>query len=162
MAIAYHVVFGCYGFWLPNDPRGSWSKHVYSRQLQAFGEATTVHTSDSVAHVPHDHAKRLAAKSALMYPAVRLSMRQVEATARGFAQASSEADTRVYACAIMPDHVHLVIGERGQDMDNLVGRFKSRATKQLQAEEIHPLNGKHTPWARSYWKVYLDDDEDVR
>lgn len=23
-----HVIFGAYGFWLPNDPRGSWSEFV--------------------------------------------------------------------------------------------------------------------------------------
>lgn len=30
MVLAYHVIFGAYGFWLPNDPRGSWSKFVAS------------------------------------------------------------------------------------------------------------------------------------
>jgi hypothetical protein len=28
--LAYHVVLGAYGFWLPNDPRGSWSDFVGS------------------------------------------------------------------------------------------------------------------------------------
>ena len=26
MVIAQHLVFTTYGFWLPNDPRGSWSE----------------------------------------------------------------------------------------------------------------------------------------
>lgn len=24
----YHAIFSAYGFWLPNDPRGSWSDFV--------------------------------------------------------------------------------------------------------------------------------------
>jgi hypothetical protein len=28
MILGYHVIFGAYGFWLPNDPRGSWSDFV--------------------------------------------------------------------------------------------------------------------------------------
>jgi len=30
MVRGYHVIFGMYGFWLPNDPRGSWSDYVGS------------------------------------------------------------------------------------------------------------------------------------
>ena len=30
MILGFHVVFGAYGFWLPNDPRGSWSDFVGS------------------------------------------------------------------------------------------------------------------------------------
>ncbi len=42
MALAYHVIFGTYGFWLPNDPRGSWSTFVGSWELYRFGKATKV------------------------------------------------------------------------------------------------------------------------
>jgi hypothetical protein len=35
--LAYHVVFGAYGFWLPNDPRGSWSDFVASWELFRAG-----------------------------------------------------------------------------------------------------------------------------
>jgi len=30
MIVGYHVIFGMYGFWLPNDPSGSWSEFVGS------------------------------------------------------------------------------------------------------------------------------------
>jgi hypothetical protein len=29
MVIGYHVIFTMYGTWLPNDPRGSYSKRKY-------------------------------------------------------------------------------------------------------------------------------------
>jgi len=40
MVRAYHVIFCAYGFWLPNDPRGSWSDFVRSWELLRFGKAT--------------------------------------------------------------------------------------------------------------------------
>jgi hypothetical protein len=44
MIRGYHVIFGAYGFWLPNDPRGSWSEFVGSWELFRFGAATTTDT----------------------------------------------------------------------------------------------------------------------
>ena len=40
MVHGYHVIWGTYGFWLPNDPRGSWSDFVASWELLRFGAAT--------------------------------------------------------------------------------------------------------------------------
>ena len=40
MVHAYHAIFGAYGFWLPNDPRGSWTTFVGSWELNPFGPAT--------------------------------------------------------------------------------------------------------------------------
>ncbi len=48
--LAYHVIFGAYGFWLPNDPRGSWSDFVAAWELfLAGGHATKTTTRRSVA-----------------------------------------------------------------------------------------------------------------
>ena len=40
--LAAHIIFTCYGFWLPNDPRGSWSEWVASWELLRYGKATKV------------------------------------------------------------------------------------------------------------------------
>jgi hypothetical protein len=44
VVLAYHVIFTTYGFWLPNDPRGSGSRFVGSRALFQHGGATRVTT----------------------------------------------------------------------------------------------------------------------
>jgi hypothetical protein len=68
---AYHVIFTAYGFWLPNDPRGSWSNFVRSWELfLTGGPSTKVTTRQSLAQAPHDRAVRLRAKEALAYPPV--------------------------------------------------------------------------------------------
>jgi hypothetical protein len=54
--IAYHVIVTNYGFWLPNDPRGSWSDFVRSWKLfLAAGPATKTDTRRSVANKGHDY-----------------------------------------------------------------------------------------------------------
>jgi hypothetical protein len=37
MIIAYHAIFTTYGTWLPNDPRGSYSKEIYNAPLRMLG-----------------------------------------------------------------------------------------------------------------------------
>ena len=70
MAIAYHVIITAYGFWLPNDPRGSYSDFVGSWELFRYGPATKMTTRFSVAGRAHDRGLRLVAKRALKYPDV--------------------------------------------------------------------------------------------
>ncbi len=161
MAIAYHVTFGAYGFWLPNDPRGSWSDYVFAPRLLRFGPATKVHTQRSVARVEHDHRQRTSAKRELKYPAVVFNDLQIQAICRGFGKAIEETGLRVFACAAMPDHVHLVYALHERENGSLVGQLKSRATKRLNSESLHPLDGVATPWAEGHWEVYLDSEDEV-
>jgi len=167
--IAHHVVISAYGFWLPNDPRGSWSRYVGSRELLRFGRATKVDTHRSVAGRPHDFAARLAAKAALKYPPVRFNGLQARAVGRGFARFVRKAGLRVFACAILPDHVHMVVAHPRYHVEQVAVLLKGAATRWLLAEGIHPLarfakgTGRPpTPWARGLWKVFLRTPGQVR
>jgi REP element-mobilizing transposase RayT len=164
MILAYHVVFGAYGFWLPNDPRGSWSDFVGSWELFRFGPATTTETRNSVAGVPHDRAAREAAKDALLRPPVHFSGEQARAVATGFGESARRGNVMVWACSVLPEHVHLVIARHTQKVEQIVNLFKGAATRRLIAEQLHPFQaladeqGKvPTCWARKCWKVFLDD-----
>ena len=109
MIRAYHCIITAYGFWLPNDPRGSWSDWVRRWELLAYGKATKVETRRSVAKRPHDCQRRLEAKKALRYPVVFFNGRQALAVATGFKRAITESGYFVHACSILPQHAHLVI-----------------------------------------------------
>jgi len=39
--------------------------------------------------------------------------------------------------------------------------LKSRGTKHLNSESIHPLAGENTPWAAGHWEVFLDTEDEV-
>jgi hypothetical protein len=58
--LAYHLIITTYGFWLPNDPRGSWSDFVRAWELFLFGgPATRTQERRSLARDPHDVARLL-------------------------------------------------------------------------------------------------------
>jgi REP element-mobilizing transposase RayT len=169
MVLGYHVIFSTYGFWLPNDPRGSWSDFVGSWELLRYGPATKTTERRSVAYRAHDRAERLAAKGALKYPPVNFTGVQARAVARGFAGYLDGTGVSVWACAILPDHVHLVTGRPGTTVERLVIQLKGAATRELEREGIHPLAAHRCErgrvpkcWARGQWKVYLDADDVTR
>src|SRR5260370_18024887 len=166
MVLASHVIFSAYGFWLPNDPRGSWSDFVGSWELFRFGPATKTDERCSLARRPHDRQLRLAAKSALKRPAVQFDGLQARATGTGFHKYAERSGLVVWACSIMPDHVHLVLARHRLKVEKLVIQLKGRATDQLVEEKRHPFqtpNGTPpTPWSPGEWKVFLDTDEGIR
>jgi REP element-mobilizing transposase RayT len=168
MVFAYHVIVSCYGFWLPNDQRGSWSDFVRCYELLRFGAATKVDTRRSVAGQPFDRSWRDAARAALRYPAVRLTPDQVAAVAAGIADGVRRSGYVILACAIEPDHVHLVIARHEYPIEQVVNRLKGAATRELAAAGVHPLGGCRTPrgvvpspWAEGMWVVYLDSAADI-
>jgi REP element-mobilizing transposase RayT len=166
--LAFHIVFGTYGFWLPNDPRGSWSRYVGSRKLREFGPATKVTTRESLAGKPHDIQKRLTAKQALKYPEVVLTGHQAKAVGDGFGNAVCRSRLNLFACSILPQHVHVVIANARLGPEQIWIQLKGEATKVLNRRGLYPQQG-HSPddgrtphaWARRSWCVYLDRDEDV-
>jgi REP element-mobilizing transposase RayT len=169
MVIAHHIIFGAYGFWLPNDPRGSWSREVWADHLRPFGPAKKVSTRSSVAHVAHDNARRLEAKRNLLYPAVRFTGPQAQAIAKAFGETVRMLELSVYACAIMPDHVHLVTCRHRRTAEDIAGFLKRAASRRLAADELHPFtefrrdNGHvPSPWTDSGRKVFLNTSQDVR
>src|SRR5687768_1318512 len=107
----YHSIFSAYGFWLPNDPRGSWSGFVHAWELFRFaGPATTVTGKRSYARDVHDVQKRRAAKEFLKHPPARFDEACRASIGLGFARACAEFGFVVYACAIGHDHAHAVLG----------------------------------------------------
>ncbi len=93
------------------------------------------------------------AKSALAFPPAIITGRQALEISRGFAKAIGEGPYKVYACATLPDHVHLVIGASERRIRQVVGHLRSRATHALREQDLwdgRPLSGEHG------WNVYLE------
>ena len=168
MILGPHVIFSAYGFWLPNDPRGSWSDFVGSWELFRYGRATKTDERHSVAHRPHDQAARQAAKRALTFPPVRFSGLQARAIGSAFGAFARRSGLTVWACAILPDHVHLVLARHHYHGEQIVNLLKGEATRRLLADGLHPFAiltapGARPPkcWQRGLWKVFIDSEADL-
>ncbi len=169
MVLAYHVIITAYGFWLPNEERGSWSEFVRRWELLRFGDATKTDSRRSVAGRSCDWTRRAAAQATLMYPAVSFTGLQALAIAVGFADGVKRSAYCILACAILPEHTHLVIGRHSYAIEQVTNRLKGAATRELSDRHQHPLAGHLTkdgktpsPWAEGLWKVYLNSIEDIQ
>ncbi|MGI9457859.1 MAG: hypothetical protein ACR2NU_14940 [Aeoliella sp.] len=114
---------------------------------------------------PHAVAKRLEAKQHLKHPPVKFSGVQARAVGRGFAVAVEKSDYKVFACSILPAHVHVVMAACRQSPSRMMGHLKGKATLQLVEEKLHPFQGSDPLikcWGTGRWKVYLDTVQDVR
>jgi hypothetical protein len=142
MVRAYHLILSAYGFWLPNDQRGSWSQFVRSYELAAFGPATRVDTRRSVAGRPFDPAIARQMKQTLAHAPVVFTGEQARAVSAGFADYSRRSGLAIHACAIMPTHTHLVVARHHLPIERTAERLKAAATTQLTPAGRHPCAGE--------------------
>src|SRR5262249_18297198 len=154
------------GFWLPNDPRGSWSDFVGSWELFRYGSAIKSGQRISLDQSPADRQRLVAAKQALKRPAVQFDGEQARAIGTGFRNYFERIRLPVWACAILPDHVHLVVGRPGMDIEQVIIQLKGHATAELKKQRRHPFanlldqRGRIPKcFARGGWKVYLDRND---
>jgi REP element-mobilizing transposase RayT len=95
--------------------------------------------------------------------------KQARSIAKGFAKAIRKNGYVVYACAILPTHVHLVIGRHHYKIEQVVNLLKGAATRQLMEDGLHPLakfadaqGNVPSPWAQELRKVFCFEPAEVR
>jgi len=166
MVLAYHLILSAYGFWLPNDPRGSWSEWIRKWELALYGPATKVTTRESVAHVRHDRALREAAKQALAYRPVRFTPEQIVMIAQGFRNYVAKSGVTFWAVAILDDHLHAVFMRHRYKSEQVANLLKGELTKALLEAGLHPFAAHAKPgeapppcFSRKWWTVYIDNED---
>jgi len=72
----------------------------------------------------------------------------------------------VYAFAILPDHIHLIIARHARPIGQIVAHMKARATQQLLEEGLHPFSDQRrvdgslpSIWTKRFWKVFVDQEQ---
>jgi REP element-mobilizing transposase RayT len=89
-----------------------------------------------------------AAKDALSYPVVRFDDQQINAIGDGFADGVQRSNYVFYACAILRDHTHLVIGRHVYPIEQVINRLKGSASRLLAERGIHPHGSFRDPRGR--------------
>lgn len=153
MILAYHAVFTTYGTWLPNDPRGSYSKAIYKTELSELGAIQYGRQSPQpdrstmrrfrVAVMPH-----------LSRPPYYITNETRLIVARAFAKVVDRLQLTVPACAIMNDHVHFLVWRSKHAIEYIVNQLKGGATAALVLDQ--------TPWTRGCWKVFINEESAFR
>src|SRR5262249_32985722 len=106
MVIAHHLIWTAYGTWLPNDPRGRGSQVLRKDVLGELGE---VHYGRKKVQPCGREIRQFYAEAVplLADPVLLFDASEREHIASAFATIIIREQLTCYACAIMPDHVHI-------------------------------------------------------
>lgn len=153
IVIAYHLIWTVYGWWLPNDLRGSTSKTIGSDVIAALGELhfgrNKIQPAGRHVRAFYEHAAKI-----LRHPLLEIRDRAVEIVAAAFARVITEQKYTCYACAIMPDHVHILIRKHKHSAEEMIELLQNAARWALIDGQLRPDD--HPGWtAGGGWKVFL-------
>jgi REP element-mobilizing transposase RayT len=151
--IAYHIIWTNYGTWLGNDPRGSGSRSVYTPALAALGEA---HYGRRKTQPKRQVVREFfqEAEARLQFPIIHFRPAQFAEIAGAFAETVRNRSYTCYACAILPDHVHLVIRKHRDAAEEMIENFQNGSQLHLRSKGIVPVD--HPVWTLNGWHVFLD------
>lgn len=159
MDIAHHLLWTLYGWWLPNDPRGSSSRTVSRDYLAELGQPELGRqrlqpaTRDIQAFYQQAGERR-------RYPLLPFSPEQFPLLADAFAHSIRACGYTCYALALMPDHVHLVLRKNQESAEAMIEHLQSRTRIVMVEKGLR--TAEHPTWTRGGWKTHLDYPDDVR
>ncbi len=158
LVIAYHLIWTVYGWWLPNDPRGSSSHQIASDVIADLGPLhhgrRRVQPAGWVIGEFYDRAA-----DHFKYPLVTLNDAMITCVGAAFADAVAACRYTCYACGVMPDHVHLVIRQHRDTAEQMIANLQTASHLRLRADGHFDLT--HPVWGGTGWKVSLDHPDDT-
>jgi REP element-mobilizing transposase RayT len=159
MVIAHHLIWTAYGWWLPNDPRGSGSEVVRNDVLTDLGELhkgrKPVQPSGREIRDFYERAAPL-----LRHPLLTFDDSARIEIAGAFAEEIERQAYTCWACAVMPDHVHVLIRKHKHQAEEMAESLM-RASRMRLIEAGH-RDKTHPVWIAGVgWKVFLDEPNDV-
>ena len=82
--------------------------------------------------------------------------------ASGGDELRSRHAVRAGACAILPDHVHLLIRKHKHRAEKMIATLQGAGRDAIRARRAIRGDGDHPVWGGHGWKVFLDRPEGVR
>jgi REP element-mobilizing transposase RayT len=159
MIAGYHLIWTAYGWWLPNDPRGSSSHEIRSAEIADLGELhhgrKRIQPAGRVVREFYD-----AAQDKIKHELRTFDDRELAAVAEAFGEVIRLRAYTCYACAMMPDHVHLLIRKHRDAAETMID-----ALQQASCYAVHDCKRRaidHPVWGGPGWKVFLETVDDMR
>jgi len=159
IVIEHHLIWTLYGWWLPNDLRGSTSHALRCDALRELGE---LHSGRKTIQPASRDIRALysQAQALLKHPLLELTGGAVASVALRFAGAIGEFKYTCYACSILRDHVHLIVRKQKHTAEQMIEKLQNFGRLRLSADGYR--SSDHPTWVRGGWKVFLDHPDEVR
>ncbi len=146
MIAGYHLIWTAYGWWLPNDPRGSTSRDIRCAAIAGLGDL-------------HYGRKKLqpagrvlrefyeAARSVLQHALLVLSEEEIVAVGKAFAEVIRRRNYTCYGCAVMPDHVHALIRKHRDRAETMIAHYiRNNPPKARRPAQHWPFVTQYDGW----------------
>lgn len=168
MILAFHLTWTTYGHWFPNDPRGSWSDEVWKPGLREVRELD----EERKVTRPRLTARRELqtfldqARSRLTFPVVGLNDEEINCVGEAFDACVRAGELDVRACAILRNHVHIVVMRHVDAYERIVNRLKgvsSQAVRRHRGYELSAGRNERIPiWTQGYWCRYVSSEHQIQ
>jgi REP element-mobilizing transposase RayT len=100
-----------------------------------------------------------AARQVLQHQLLQFSIEEANAVAASFAAMIGRRNYTCYACAIMPDHVHILVHKHRDAAETIIEQLQENSREAvLQFGDRDP---NHPVWGGPGWKVYLETRDDI-
>jgi REP element-mobilizing transposase RayT len=155
---AHHLIWTVYGWWLPNDPRGSSSHEV---RVPALAELGPLHYGRKVVQPSsaEQRAFHAEAQERMQHPVLLLDDALIEIVSNCFRKVIQNRRYTCYACAILPNHVHLVIRKHRDHGEDMIDNFQNESRAALI--KVGARTNQHPVWGGPGWKVFLFTQEEI-
>jgi REP element-mobilizing transposase RayT len=158
--IGHHLIWTLYGHWLANDPQGSGSEAVRDPKFQPLGDA---HFGRKAPHELPGRGKLRAfyreATPLLEFQPFWIDEAKRQAIAKVFVEVIIQRQYTVWACAILSNHIHLVIRRHRDDALAMWNKFAEASREALRSFHLDP---NHPVWAARPYKVFLRTTSEVK
>ncbi len=158
MVVGYHLIWTAYGWWLPNDPRGSSSQEIRVKKLSELGP---LHEGRKTIQPPGRDIRRFydEAKDLLNHELLTFSTTERQVIANAFSAVLASCRYTCYACAIMPDHIHLLIRRHRDRGETMIANLQEESRQGLISAGFR--SAEHPVWGGPGWKRFLNSRADI-
>lgn len=158
MVAGYHLVWTAYGWWLPNDPRGSWSQDIRVEKIEPLGEQ---HYGRKAKQPLPAEVRRFYEKAGdlLKHPLLTFDEEDFQIIANAFDEVIEERGYTCYQCAIMPEHVHLLMRRHRDKAEEMIEHLQQKSRELLNGAGVR--SNTHPVWGGPGWKGFLNNREDL-
>src|SRR6266851_3371816 len=119
MVAGYHLIWTAYGWWLPNDPRGSSSHEIRVERIADLGEL--YHGRKAVQPASAEIRRFYEqARLALKHELLTFDDGAISLIGESFGRVMLEHRYTCYACAVMPDHVQCLIRKHRDKAEQMI------------------------------------------
>jgi hypothetical protein len=159
MVAGFHLIWTAYGWWLPNDPRGSSSHEIRVEQIADLGP---LHQGRKAVQPPSRVIREFydEARSVLKHPLLTFGPNDLTIIAGAFRKVILDQRYTCYGCSIMREHVHALIRKHKHHAETMIANLQAGSRAALI--QAGRRSSDHPVWGGPGWKVFQYTQADMR